>query len=191
MKSKDEKKYNRIKQSAIDLIVSDGIAGASMSKIAKKANISASTIYVYFENREKMINDIYISSKIELSNFLLKEIDFEQDIKTVFKSLWRGLHKFILENQNIFYFLEQFENSPYVDKLEDKKTMEIYFSSFFNFSKKAKSLNVVKNLPDEVLKAFAMPTISYLTKLHLKGVINLTDELLDDSLEMCWSAIQK
>ncbi|MDB4867155.1 MAG: TetR family transcriptional regulator [Cohnella sp.] len=38
-----------------------------MSKIAKKAGVSASTIYVYFENKEDMLNKLYLSIKKKMS----------------------------------------------------------------------------------------------------------------------------
>ncbi|MFJ5760843.1 TetR/AcrR family transcriptional regulator [Neobacillus sp. NPDC093182] len=46
MRHKDEKKNESIFQAAIDLINEIGLAETSMSKIAKKANVSSSTIYV-------------------------------------------------------------------------------------------------------------------------------------------------
>ena len=191
MKMKDIKKYNAIKRSVIDLIVTEGLSGASMSKIAKRANLSPSTIYVYFENREKMISDIYIASKIELSHFLLNNVDFAQDFKTVFKEVWRNLHNYILKNPNIYYFLEYFESSPHIDKIEDQKVMDVYFASLFAFIEKAKKMQVIKELPNEILRAFAMPPIAYVSKLHLKKAINLTDELFEEMLEMSWNAIKR
>nr|WP_246869722.1 helix-turn-helix domain-containing protein [Priestia megaterium] len=44
---KDENKNESIFQAAIDLINEIGLAETSMSKIAKKANVSSSTIYVW------------------------------------------------------------------------------------------------------------------------------------------------
>ncbi|WP_094092917.1 TetR/AcrR family transcriptional regulator [Paenibacillus physcomitrellae] len=39
-----------------------GFAETSISKIAKKAGVSAATIYIYYENKEDMLSKIYFES---------------------------------------------------------------------------------------------------------------------------------
>ena len=44
MRTRDYDKQARIKEAMIDLILKEGINGASVAKIAKKANVSPATI---------------------------------------------------------------------------------------------------------------------------------------------------
>ncbi|MEY2194631.1 TetR/AcrR family transcriptional regulator [Neobacillus sp. BF23-41] len=43
-----------------------------MSKIAEKSNVSSSTIYVYFENKEDMLNKLYLTFKKKMSQRIFK-----------------------------------------------------------------------------------------------------------------------
>ena len=66
MRKIDSQKLKALQEAVFELTVSDGLAGLSMSKIAKKANISPSTMYVYYDDKETMISDIYKQVKDEL-----------------------------------------------------------------------------------------------------------------------------
>ena len=54
MRHKDDNKHQAICDAAIELITKNGFADTSMSKIAKAANVSPATIYVYFESKEAL-----------------------------------------------------------------------------------------------------------------------------------------
>ena len=49
MRKRDNSKKIRIMNSAVSLIAETGIAGLSMSKLAKASGVPQSTIYVYFD----------------------------------------------------------------------------------------------------------------------------------------------
>ena len=59
MRTRDQKKYDAIVRSSIELTNKFGLSGISISKIAKKANVSPATIYIYFENKEDLLTVIY------------------------------------------------------------------------------------------------------------------------------------
>ncbi len=60
MRHKDDNKHQAICDAAIGLITANGFADTSISKIAKVANVSPATIYVYFENKEDLLNKVYL-----------------------------------------------------------------------------------------------------------------------------------
>jgi Transcriptional regulator len=51
MKKKDDEKYQKIIQAAIQIILEDGAATLSTTKVAKRVAISQSNIYIYFKNK--------------------------------------------------------------------------------------------------------------------------------------------
>ncbi|MBA4056563.1 MAG: TetR/AcrR family transcriptional regulator, partial [Marivirga sp.] len=61
MRTRDELKEQKIREKAIEMIVNEGFDGLSMQKLAKAANVSPATIYLYFKNREDLLNQLYIS----------------------------------------------------------------------------------------------------------------------------------
>ena len=56
---KDDNKKNAITKAVISLSNEIGFSNVSMSKIAKRAGVSSSTLYVYYENKDDMFNKVY------------------------------------------------------------------------------------------------------------------------------------
>jgi len=49
-------KRNSLIQATIELVNNDGFNATPMSKIAKMANVSPATIYLYFDNKQDLVN---------------------------------------------------------------------------------------------------------------------------------------
>ena len=75
MRLRDENKETLIREQAIALIVQEGFDGLSMQKLAKAANLSASTIYIYFKSREDLLNQVYIAVDEIFAKEVLKNFD--------------------------------------------------------------------------------------------------------------------
>ena len=64
MRYKDEQKQDAIIQATIQLVNEIGFAASSVSKIAKQANVSPATLYIYYTNKEDLLVSTYVSIKI-------------------------------------------------------------------------------------------------------------------------------
>ena len=49
-------KRNSLIQATIELVNNDGFHATPMSKIAKMVNVSPATIYLYFDNKQDLVN---------------------------------------------------------------------------------------------------------------------------------------
>lgn len=87
MRHKDENKRLSIYNAPMEVVNASGVEKASMSKIANAAGVSASTIYVYFDNRSDMINKLYLMVKEALGASLFIDITDEMSVETASKSL--------------------------------------------------------------------------------------------------------
>lgn len=63
MREKDTAKQTSIIDEVSNIILNEGIAAVSMSKIAKASGISSSTIYVYFTDKEDVLKQVYLAKK--------------------------------------------------------------------------------------------------------------------------------
>ncbi len=117
MRYKDENKKENIFLAAMQLISEIGFAETSMSKIAKKANVSPSTIYVYFENKNDMLNKLYLTVKQKISQRILQGIDESNPLERQYELILRNFIEFSLNNKEYFLFIEQFINSPLIHNL--------------------------------------------------------------------------
>ena len=183
MRTKDPKKYEAISNAAITLICEEGLAGTSMSKIAKVAGVSAATIYVYFENKEAMISELYRSSKKEMSEALLQGFKPNGDFETQFRILWNNYFTYALKGTKAFAFLQQFEHSPHLTP-ECQNHAKEYFTPIFIFFEKAKRDRVIKNVSFELISAFCFFPVIRLAQAHVMGTITLDDQTKETAITM-------
>lgn len=58
MKTRGADKKQLIKDRAIEMLVRDGFEGFSMHKLARACDISVATLYIYYEDKDDLINKI-------------------------------------------------------------------------------------------------------------------------------------
>ena len=190
MRVKDEKKEQAIFDAAITLITTNGLADTSMSKIAKVAEVSAATIYIYFENKEDMLNKTYTHVKREIAAALGKGLQPKLTVEEAFKVIWNNFYKYAVKNSVKFSFTEQFANSPLVDRVHKEEGMS-YFQTLFEWFERGKREKVFKDVPVEIFTAFAFAPLIGLVKQHFCGEVVLDNKLLKAVYEITWKAVAR
>jgi AcrR family transcriptional regulator len=112
MRKKDDEKEKSIKEAVIKLILEEGFHGTSISKIAKTAGVSPATVYIYYENKETMLQDIYREYSEEIFSYLLNRVHQEMGGQQLIETLVRSYYTYIQEHEEIFHFVDQFSNCP-------------------------------------------------------------------------------
>jgi len=189
MRHKDENKSEAIFEATIQLLNEIGFSEISMSKIAKRANVSSATIYVYFENKEDMLAKLYVRVKEKLSRQMIHKLDDTMSTRQLCEQFMRNSMQFILENKDYFLFLEQFATSPLMDKLclEDTSFM---FASLYDIVEKRKQAGDLKPMETTFLLTYCYLPVTQLAKAHFKGQFDATGEHLDHIIQMSWDAIR-
>ena len=190
MRSKDEKKEQAIYDAAIQLITANGFADTSMSKIAKAADVSAATIYVYFENKEDMLNKTYTHVKREIAAALGKGLQPKLTVEEAFKVIWNNFYKYAVKNSVKFSFTEQFANSPLVDRVHKEEAMS-YFQTLFEWFERGKREKIFKDVQAEIFAAFAFAPLIGLVKQHFCGEVVLDTKLLKTVYEITWKSVTR
>ena len=112
MRKRDDEKQDSIKRSVVQLILQEGFQGTSISKIAKLAGVSPATVYIYYENKEVMLRDIYQEYAEDVFRHLLHQVDTGMSGEQLIDVLIRQYYRYILENGEIFHFVDQFSSCP-------------------------------------------------------------------------------
>lgn len=112
MRKRDDEKQKNIKEAVIKLILEEGFHGTSISKIAKKAGVSPATVYIYYENKEIMLHEIYREYSEEIFNHLLSKVRQQVNGKELIEIFARSYYTYIQEHEEIFRFVDQFSSCP-------------------------------------------------------------------------------
>ena len=188
VRRKDDNKQQAICDAAIELITANGFADTSMSKIAKAANVSPATIYVYFENKEELLNKIYLFVKQEMSAKLLQGVKPDLSVAEAFKIIWNNFYQYATTNPIRFAFTEQFANSPMVEGICKDESMS-YFKPLLDLFMRGKAEQIFKDISLEIFIAFTFSPLTGLIKEHFSGEIVLDEKALETTFEIAWDAV--
>lgn len=187
MRHKDDNKHQAICDAAIELITTNGFADTSISKIAKAANVSPATIYVYFENKEDLLKKVYLFVKEEMSKALLQGVKKNLSVMEAFKVIWKNFYQYAVENPVRFAFTEQFANSPLVESCRSESMN--YFQPLLDLFERGKEEKIFKNISLEIFLAFTFTPLIGLVKEHFSSKIVLDKKMLETIFEIAWDAV--
>lgn len=190
MRHKDENKNESIFNATIELINEQGLAEISMSKIAKKAKVSASTIYVYFENKEDLLNKLFLNVKKKMSLEIFNNFDDSTPLQKAFETSLRKFIHFILANKDYFLFIEQFQNSPLLHKISREESVELFEPLYNSLFEKGKQQHIFKQVDTNLLVIFTFRPAIEFVKEHFIGNTELNQENIEEIIRMSWDAIK-
>ena len=185
-------KRNEIIVAALELISEQGFHKAPMSMIARKAGVGAGTVYIYFENKDALINEIYTELEKKITEAIQEGYSASQSIRERFVHLWTGLLRYIIKHPLHFRYMEQYHNSPYGASLRrDRILGKTGDSSIFkDLFEEGISNHTVKDLPITMIFALAFGPMVCLARDHALGLIKLEDAHIVQAATACWEAIE-
>lgn len=187
MKVKDQQKVTDLFNATLELTKSVGLAGLKMSEIAKQANLASGTIYVYFNSKETLLNELYSKLKQESINQL--QIDrANSSFKIEFKKVWLASLTYRLKHQKESIFMKQFRNSPFVSDY-NKSITDQYLVELELFIRRGVEEQLIKNISTKTLIATILGLLNEFSSTHspYEPTENVDDELL---FNICWDAIK-
>lgn len=187
MRNQDPKKRDAVVKSALKLINRLGFDGVSIAKIAKDAGVSPATIYIYFDSKEDMLNQLYLNAKKELAQLILKGLDAEAEPEAVIKEMLRRHWLCFSQHAEAFAFLEQFSNSPHITRLSSEEGSG-YFKPMYDLVADFRERGLLKQLPTPVLMTLAVSPLIRLSRQQ--AVQALKPKELDQVIQILWESIK-
>ncbi|MEP6796476.1 MAG: TetR/AcrR family transcriptional regulator [Saprospiraceae bacterium] len=174
MRVRDENKEATIRQKAMEMIVEEGFDGFSMQRLAKAANVSPATIYIYFKNKEALLNSLYHDVHQTFARLALEKFDPNSSLESGLWLQWKNRMKFIFEYPIHYRFYELFRNSPLI-QLKDIK------ESGFKEAMKSFVMNAIlrdemARIEPETFWSIAYGPFYSLLNFHLLGKSMMSDQ---------------
>jgi len=185
MRRKDDEKEKNIKEAVIKLILEQGFHGTSISKIAKEAGVSPATVYIYYENKEVMLRDIYLEYSDEILDYLLSKLYKEMDGHELIEMLTRSYYTYIQEHGEIFHFVDQFSSCP---SLSNQCSEQRNINNLNLLLEEMKRKRVIKNFRNDNLMAIIFYPIKSIAIKHCTGELEQM-ELLEEMITIIQDAL--
>jgi AcrR family transcriptional regulator len=184
----DEGKKSAIMNAALGLITSNGFDATPVSAIAREAGVAAGTIYTYFPSKQELIKELYLANKELLTDFVVRDLDVTFPAKETIKRIWKNHVAYVLLHPLEFCFLEQFANSPHIDRLTKEQGCRIVKPVVDQFDR-AKREGAIRNLPTEMIHIHLFAPVNALVKQYRSDGFDLTAERIELIFETSWKAI--
>jgi TetR/AcrR family transcriptional repressor of multidrug resistance operon len=164
LRTRDVNKEALIREKAIEMIVNHGFDGLSMHKLAKSAGVSVATIYIYFKDREDLIQSLYTEESQKMASATLHNFDPESHFDEGLKVQWLNRMNYCFENPYSMTFMEQVKHSPLVDRSTIDRR---FLDAMSRFVHKAIERKEIIPLPVEIYWSIAFAPLYQLVKFHI------------------------
>lgn len=195
MRTRDANKENSIREQAIEMVVKEGLDGFSMQKLAKAARVSPATLYIYYKDRDDLINQIATEISLRLMESSLQGMHPKMSFADGMQIQWKNRLKFYLEHQLEIEFVEQIRYSPLYESIR-QVIREKFGDILGSFVMNAINRGELVPLPFEVYWAVAFAPLYQLIKFHSQGrshandTFNINDETVDMTLKLVLKALK-
>ncbi|MDB2385293.1 TetR/AcrR family transcriptional regulator [Polaribacter sp.] len=182
-------KRNALIKATIELVNNNGFHATPMSKIAKMAKVSPATIYLYFENKQDLVNQTYLEVKTKYTHFVFQDHDIQTSVKTGFELIWKRIANFNNNECEYSFFLNQCNNTPIIDEPSRKEGIK-HLQPLLDLWKRGKKEGVIKPIPDHILYACSINPLSFLMMVQKQGEFKMTKQHLEDAFLTAWDSIK-
>jgi AcrR family transcriptional regulator len=182
-------KRNALIKATIELVNNNGFHATPMSKIAKMANVSPATIYLYFENKQDLVNQTYIDVKGAYTKYAFATYNEKMSVEEGFEIIWKRIADFKLKDCENAMFLAQCDNTPMIDEPSRQEGIK-HLRPLLDLWSRGKKEGIIKPLSDYLLYAYTINPLSFLMMSEKRGAIKLDHSHIEDAYQAAWNSIK-
>ena len=182
-------KRNALVKATIELVNNNGFHATPMSKIAKMANVSPATIYLYFENKQDLVNQTYIDVKEAYTRYAFESYNDTMPVEAGFELIWNRIADFKLNECENAMFLAQCDNTPIIDEASRQEGIK-HLQPLLDLWSRGKKEGIVKPMSDYLLYAYSINPLSFLMMSQKRGAFTLDKTHLEEAYQSAWNSIK-
>jgi len=182
-------KRNTLVQATIELVNNNGFHAVPMSKIAKMANVSPATIYLYFENKQDLVNRTYIEVKAAYTVYAFATYNTEMSVEEGFETIWKRIADFKRIECEKAMFLAQCDNTPVIDEPSRQEGIK-HLQPLLDLWERGRKEGIIKPFSDYLLYAYSIIPLSFLMITQKRGAFTLDKKHLEEAYQSAWSSIK-
>ncbi len=189
MKPRDDKKIEQIYQATLKLVKANGLAGITMSGIARKANIATGTLYIYFKNKNELINALFAECRNRSAKVYFKNYTPSMPFKKGLKTIWLNLLNYRLKKFEEAVFVDQCFHSPFITQTTKELTKKL-FTPLFSLVESGKEQKLIKKADTLLLLTFMAGSINDTVKYAHYSNKKLSNQVIEQMFLLCWDGLK-
>ncbi|MDZ4702205.1 MAG: TetR/AcrR family transcriptional regulator [Rhodothermales bacterium] len=167
---------------ATELFARNGLQSVSTAAIARKAGVANGTLFVYFETKEQLLNELYVEIVAEFVGSCKANMGLADSPKERLRAYWFGFARWYFNHRDAATVKIQCEISsvlrPEMEARKDAMEAEMIRACFPGLLERFEG-----TLMRYVNYAFIAGPVQVLAQMEDKGEIEITEELLEEVFE--------
>lgn len=173
---------------ALKLVQEKGLAGITMQEIARKAGIATGTLYIYFKNKEELINKLFAVCRKASIECYFEGYDTQQPFEQGFRKVWMNMLHFRRKHFEEVVFMDQCYHSPYLNDCTIELTRQMT-QPLLKLIDRGKKEKIFKQEDSFALLIFMIGSLQEGVKhAHYSGR-QLTNRSIEAMYRMCWDGM--
>ena len=190
VRGKMREKKVAIYQAALRRVNRVGYGGLTMQELAKDAKLATGTVYLYFENKEDLVNEIIMDTKSEMMETIYKDTEENEPLYPYFKKIVSNYLDYGTTHTDKIIFLEQFYRSEFLTN-ETRSSLKEIWMPFFQYLCAPRNEMLLKDSNKEImLSGFEGAIRQIIMKINSSN-LPYTKLLRDQIVDMLWSSIRR
>ena len=120
---KHNDKRKAIMDASLKLFCAKCFQDTSTASISNEAKVATGTLFLYFESKEELVNELYLECKGEYIAYVEEGVWSNKSFKAQLKHIWDRGTEWCFNNPEKIQFMTQFSSSPYITRLTKEKAI--------------------------------------------------------------------
>ncbi|MCS8603257.1 TetR/AcrR family transcriptional regulator [Lactiplantibacillus pentosus] len=192
MKKKDMNKQAKIQDAVAAIILAEGPAGVSTTKVAKRVGIAQSNVYLYFKNKQALIDSVYAreTTRILSTTDIARLSDATIDLSTRIRLYVQQVYDYSLAHPDSLTIMQQIkalngQPMTVLPGVADPNNIVVKLLTA------AVDAQVIKPLPVGLHMGVVFSTIHTHTTNISQGRYSATQYSFDDIFQLIWDAMKR
>lgn len=188
-RTRDDTKVKAIFEATLRRVLKTGFNGLKMADVAKAARMATGTLYIYFKNKEELINQLYLQSKAAKVEQMMGAFNVSDDYETAFKKLWLRYLNLSLQEPERMIFIEQFTHSSYLAE-KTKRQGDALLQPIEAFLQQGVRAGILRKIPVSLMVGQLLGPVNEIVKLHYHKQLKMTPALQQQAFQMAWNSVK-
>ena len=191
MRPLDPDKREKILKSVFVLTGKQGLASVTISGISKIAGIATGTLYIYFKNKEEVVQLAYAAVEDKMTQAMYRDFDINVPIKESLKQIYINMLNYRLNNYDETVFIDQYQQSRYIQLNFTKQLLEYEKQNkpLYDLLEKGQQEGIIKAVNAIILISFFDGAVRSCSTGIIQKLFPLSQQLVDDCFDMIWKGM--
>ena len=185
---KDETKIDAIFEATLKLVQKSGFNGLKMADVAKAAGMATGTLYIYFKNKDVLINELFLSLKRSKTSRMMSGYNPMDSFEDTFRKLWFNYLELSLAEPERMLFIEQFAHTSFLTK-KTKQQGDQMLEPLITFLEQGMQKKIIRKMPVDLLLSQLMGPIYETIKAQQSKKLLITATQKQSMFEMAWRSV--